>query len=108
MWALLLVIGIQATTLSVPGWSVFSPTPLIADADAAARCVMRHQGAPSLHVPMRCRVVSGGRMTDCATADGRSMSRRDLDTLQCVARSQRLPAETTDETMVLTIRVAAR
>ncbi len=106
MWALALVLWIQTPT--VPngiGWSVYSPTPLVAHVPTAQTCVARHRGAKALGAQLRCRVDAEGRLRDCEPVDGRTLSRRDLATLQCLAGSQSLPGEPTTDSMVLTLMV---
>lgn len=106
MWALALVLWMQTPTVpNGVGWSFWSPTPLIAHAPTARRCVARHRGTKALEARLRCRVDAEGRMRDCEPADGHSLSRRDLATLQCLADSQRLPGEPAADTLLLTVTV---
>ena len=111
MWALLFGLMLQAATMpTVPngiGWSVYAPTPapLVAHDPTAQRCVGRHRGAKRLQVQMRCRIADGVQFADCEVADGQSLARRDLATVQCVAGAQSLPAATADQTMLVTVTV---
>lgn len=111
MFMVLLTLWLQAASPEIGnavGWSVYAPTPLGSDSDRAEICLRRHSGSRRISADMQCRIDAGGQLTGCEMVDGRYMSRRDLDTLRCIARTQSAPrGDSLAETIVVTITVKA-